>query len=179
MLDNLLRTYRAEKTTFQADQSGLFFPFLLKGRPNTLFSSLCFSKPKFSLHLAKSLIQSWMRTPAHRPSLLALTTVQVWIFSNSIPIRWWPHDQHPGQSGTVPKGQRTRINKVILVKKSWVRGQGRKGRKANKRTHNKGGRLGRRQNKEPRTWTKKVRRCPRFGAQAFSECAVHHCICTK
>ena len=29
------RTYRAGKTTFQADQSGLFFPFLLKGRPNT------------------------------------------------------------------------------------------------------------------------------------------------
>jgi len=29
------RTYRAEKTAFQADQSGLFFPFLLKGRPNT------------------------------------------------------------------------------------------------------------------------------------------------
>ena len=29
------RTHRAEKTAFQVDQSGLFFPFLLKGRPNT------------------------------------------------------------------------------------------------------------------------------------------------
>lgn len=111
----------------------------LKEDQTPLFSSLCFSKPKFSLHLAKSLIQSWMRTPAHRPSLLAHYYSSL-NFSNSIPTGWWPHDQHPGQSGTIPKGQRTRINKVILVKKSRVRGQGRRGRKANKRTHNKGGR---------------------------------------
>lgn len=127
-----------KRQLFKLISQAYFSLSYLKEDQTPLFSSLCSSKPKFSLHLAKELDTMPNQNPSSHPSLPAYYYSSL-NFSNSIPTGWWPHDQHPGQSGTVPKGKRTRINKVILVKKSWVRGQGRRGRKANKRTRNKGG----------------------------------------